>query len=162
MFFQGKTLLMFQFFFFIIYFLFTNLSVSRLLDTKLMASTQPFKVHLVIFFMFSAHRWMVNVFLSSRSWSPTPLWQSWRSSWRKVPSSPHKWVSKSQTWGRLSACKRLAVTLVCPVQKPPKDSPVTTQPRSSSTRPATTPTSLACVSSPWPTISVTNGPLSFD
>lgn len=36
--------------------------MSRLLDTKLMASTQPFKVDLVMFFMFSAHRWMVNVF----------------------------------------------------------------------------------------------------
>lgn len=150
----------FKFFFF--NFLFTNLSVSRLLDTKLMASTQPFKVYLVMFFMFSAHRWMLNVFLSSRSWSPTPLWQSWRSSWRKAPSSHHKWVSKTQTWGRLSACERLAVMLVFPVQKPPRDSPVTTQPRSSSTRPATTPTSPACVSSLWPTISVTTSPLSFD
>lgn len=32
--------------------------------------------------------------LSFRSWSLTPLWQSWRSSWRKSPSSLHKWVSK--------------------------------------------------------------------
>lgn len=61
-----------------------------------------------------------------------------------------------------SACKRLTAMLIFAVQKPQRDSPVTMRPRNSSTRPATTLTSPASVSSQWPTISVTSAnPLSF-
>lgn len=34
------------------------------------------------------------VLLCSRRWFPTRLWQSWRNSWRRAPSSHHKLVSK--------------------------------------------------------------------
>lgn len=158
MFFQGKMIL-FQFFFFYVLclFLFHSLiSVSRLLDTKLMASTQPFKVNdfgeLQLTGGCQFHL-LTCASSFSRRWSPTPLWQSWRSSWRKAPSSLPKLVGKCRPDG-VFVSLQMSTMVIFTVKKPPRDSPVMTRPRNSSMRPGMTLTSPASVSSRWPTISV--------
>lgn len=90
----------------------------------------------------------------SRRWSPTPLWQSWRSSWRKAPSSLRKLVSKFRPEG-VFVSLQMSTMVIFTLKKPQRDSPVMTRPRNSSTRPGMTLTSPASVSSQWPTILVT-------
>lgn len=103
-----------------------------------------------------------KLFFTFRRWSLTPLWPSWRNSWRRAPSSRRKSVSKharykypemfTTVWNAIFWRLFSSVLL----QKQPKASPVTTQPRSSCTRLGTTPTSPASASSPWPTTWVTH------
>lgn len=131
--------------------------MSRLLDTKLMASTQPFKVN--DFGGLQLTDWcQFHLFTCassfSRRWSPTPLWQSWRSSWRNAPSSLRKLVSECRPDGAFVSLQ-MSTMVIFTIKKPQRDSPVMTRPRNSSTRPGMTLTSPASVSSRWPTISVT-------